>query len=322
MSSSDTSKKPLAVDFNEDRLRAWREKRAKIAAASRQERARLADAEKTDRGRVLQEEKDERLRLAAEQRATEEASKKVERLQAARIRLAGRADVDAARQRLLTYRTKAARKLSVRLATWVGVPTFLIAVYLFTIATPLFEANAKFAIRAENAVATTQANSGLLSPPAGHQDAAQIRAFILSPQMMQELDRKDGFFAHLGSGDVDPITRLKPIPALQLTELDQFKRAVRVQINSQEGIINLSTTARDPKTAVTFATTILEATNSYLNAELSAGLNIRMISAPVSADIAAYPRRLPSIALAFLAFLSCFALVSIFGATLRRHGQI
>lgn len=323
MSSSDTAKKPLAVDFNEERLKAWKEKRAKIASVSRQERARLAEVERMDRAKALEAEKEERLKEAAEQRAAQEAEKKAERLNAARIRLAGRADVDAARSRLLDYRKKAARRLAVKIAAFVIVPTALVAAYLFFVATPLYEAKSQFALRMDTATPAVSQASGLLSQTAGHQEASQLRAYILSPQVMRELDQKAGFFAHLGTEDVDVLSRLVAIPALQITELDQYRRAINVTINSQEGIVTLATRARSPEQAEAFSTTILSSVRQNLAGQPDqTQTSLLMISEPTASTIAAYPRRIPSIILALLGFTAVFTIFSIFGATLRRHSNI
>lgn len=318
MQPSDRNKKTLAVEFNEDRLRAWKEKRAKIAAASRQERERQAEAERSDRTKLLETQKQERLKEAAEQRAAEEAERKAERMQAARIRLAGRADVDAARQRLEAFRKKSARRLAARLFAFVVVPTLACAAYVFWVATPMFEATSQISIKASTA--TVQPNGGLgalLAVPQGHNDAAQLRAFMLSPVVMAELDRTDGFFSHLGAPEVDPLSRLTPIPALQITKLDQYHRGVDVAINSQEGIITLKTRGRDAATAEKFSTTILDLAQAYVATNTDNRLQI--ITPPTVLEQATYPRRIPAVIVAFMSFLAIFSMVSIFGATLRRH---
>ena len=323
MPSSDTAKKPLAVDFNEERLRAWKEKRAKIASVSRQERARQAEAERADRAKTLEAEKEQRLKDAAEQRAAEEAEKKAERLNAARIRLAGRADVDAARSRLLEYRRKAARRLAARVSGFVILPTVLVGAYLAFIATPLYEARSQFAIRSDTVLPSVSQVGGLLTQPARHQEAAQLRAYILSPQVMTQLDEQDSFFAHLGSEDMDVFSRLRAVPVLQVTELDQYRRAVKVTINAQEGIITLATRARTPEQAEAFAATVLGSVESYLSDPAGTlSKSLQVISAPTASHIAAYPRRIPALALTLLGFAAAFTMFSIFGATLRRHSNV
>lgn len=319
MPSSDVQKKPLAVDFNEERLRIWKEKRARIAEASAQEKARQSDAEKQDRLRSAEKDKQRRLREAAAARAAEEAEKKSERLNAARIRLAGRADVDAARQRLVNYRRREARKLVTRFAMAVGLPTLAVAIYLFALATPLFEAKAKFAL-SSTGPETQQTGQALLSQPPGHQQASQVRAMILSPQMLAALDRDTDFTDHLSSENMDPIARMRALPWAQVSINDRYGQFVKVTVNSQEGILTLKTTARDGRTAELFATTILSRLEARL-AGMDRPIGINLLSPPVADTIATYPRRLPGVALAFLAFATMFCMGSIFVATLRRHGQ-
>ena len=320
MPSSEKTKQPLPLEFNEERLRAWKEKRAKIAAASRQERARLAEAERMDRTKLLEEQKEVRLKEAAEQRAAEEAQKRTERLQAARIRLAGRADVDAARKRLLAYRSKARRTLMTKLLAYVLAPTICVAVYLFAFATPLYEATTIFSVKNTSYSQSSDFGSGFLTSSTGHQDSAQIRAFVLSPQVMETVDMEVGFFENLGSRDVDPISRLTPIPLLQITKLDQYRRGVHVQINSQEGIIELKTRGRDAVTAESIGVTIMKQIEEHVAGQPDK--SIKVLSPTTATDLPAYPRRVPTLLLAGFGFLAIFGMFSIFSATLRRHSEI
>lgn len=317
MPSSEAPKQTLAAEFGEERLKDWKAKRARIAEASRIERQRRADAERQARLADLEAEKEQRLRAAAEERAAHEAAQKAERLRAARIRLASRADISSARKRLLAHRRTAWRRLLARVALCVGMPTIAVAAYLFVLATPLYEARTVFTLDLPDQV--SRADAGLLAAPPGHREAYQVRTIMRAPQMLDHLDATAGITAHLGDDTVDPLSRFRAVPILQVDLLRQYHRFVDVTVNSQEGLLTLTTVARDQETAVRFADTILAETERTLATAGPDMPQLRVLSAPSTPDLARYPRRLSGILLALLGFGALFATVSIFVATLRRH---
>lgn len=328
MPSSDKQPKLVTDDIEQERLRIWREKRAKVAEKSKQERLKQADAERQERQKAQEEQKALRMREAADLRARQEAEKRAERMNAARSRIAGRTDIEAARKRLLEYRKKEARAFALRIVACVLLPTALVAAYLFAVATPLYVAQAKFSLVNTEATQAGTPAAGPFTTSATAQDAHQLRAFILAPQMLEKLNASDGFTAHFSGAEIDPLTRMRPNNALQISSADQFKRYVNVAVNGQEGLIDLTVKAADPAKAVAFATTILGSASSFVAADqgtVSAaepqGPALKVIVPPTSSELALYPRRIPTLLLALVFFASLYGMVSIFLGTLTRHGQ-
>lgn len=312
---------PLAETYNEARLKAWKDKRAKIAEQSREERARQVESDRRARQEEAKEEKAQRAKALADERARTLAAEKAERLAIARAKMAARSDIDAARSRLESYRARQVRNFVLRLALFVVAPTVLVAVYLFALATPLYVAETRL-------VAPHAAPSPLAVPVLGGQsvqDVFQARAIIMSPQMFETLNETHDFAAHFSAQDVDPLTRIRDIPTLQISTYDQYSRFVKVDTNAQEGLITLRILARDPETALALSNTVLFESQKRLatlrsEPGFSADSGLRILHAPKVESVAAYPRRLPGTAVALLVFAALYAVGSIFAGTLLRHG--
>lgn len=321
MPSSDNSTRSISEEIEQERLRVWREKRAKIAEQSRQEREKIAEGERRNRQKQQEEEKQQRLRHAADLRAKQEAEKRAERMNAARSRIAGRTDIESARKRLLEYRKIEARNFAIRLVLCVGLPTALIAVYLFAVSTPLYVAETKFALvsTAQDTVGAETSSPFSTSPSA--QQAHQLRSYILAPQMLATLDEKNGFSDHFSSDQMDPVTRMYPQNGLQLSKIGQFKRYVDVSVNGQEGLVSVKVQAAAPEKAKAFADTILASVSSFASdGPSSTQSKLRIISPPTSSEIALLPRRIPSIVLSLILFASLYGIASVFLGSLKRHG--
>ncbi len=328
MQSPDRNPPSITDTIEEERLRKWREQRAKVAETSRQERIKIAEAERRKRLEEFEADKARRIKEAAEQRARQQAAKAAERMAIARSKIPGRTDIDAARNRLLAYRRREARALALRLSLFVLCPTLLVAVYVIWLATPLYTSELRVALTAPTASQGGASSSPFTTTPVSH-EAHQLREVILSPLMLEALDTRDGFTKHFSAPQIDPLTRMSPSALLQHDRHEVFKRYVDVTVNGQDGMLHVKTKAADPKTAQAFANTILTHATTWLetargvspSAETPKPDALRVISPPNLAEIAAYPKRLNTIAMAFLSFLGLYAAGAIFIRTLRRHGQ-
>jgi len=198
----------LNVNYQDERLRKWREKRAKVAEKSQQERLRIAEVERQKRLEAFEKDKAKRIREAAEKRAEEIATQKAERMNAARAKIATRTDIDAARKRIKHYRIKAARMMALRLALFVLAPTLLVGLYLFNVATPLYVAETKFTLTDMGTTDATVTNTPFATDALAR-EAFHVQALIQSPQMIDWLDRNNAFIDHFSGEEFDPITRVK-----------------------------------------------------------------------------------------------------------------
>ena len=329
---SSTVQDPPAVqgksreDQNAARLAEWRKKREKVAEASKQERQRLAEAQRQERMRQFEKDKEERVRAKAEARAQEDATRRVERLTSARAKLADRGDLDVARERIAVHRRSRMRAFLLRIGVMVGLPVALVAVYVFSIATPLFEAEARFVVTGGAIAETALSEQRALVRADQSAPAFMVRDMILSREMLATLNEKNDFAGHMAPGKVDAFMAMQAVPLLGLETIDQFKRHVRVGVNPSEGSVVLRVRARDGATAEGVATTILATVQGKMTAvRTAAGVEsqrppIVTYLSPVAAEMAAFPRPVPSLLLTVLVSLGVYGIGSILIASLRRHG--
>ena len=309
--------KTLEANVTQDRLKAWKERRAKVAQTSRDQRLRQAETDRRARIRQAEEDRDTRAREAAERRARQIAQERADRLEAARAKLVGRAEIDAARERLVHYRARSARAFARRVAAFILLPTALVAAYLFAVATPLYEAEAVVAVRAP---AVPDAQRPIFALPAGTEAAHQVRAVMRADPTLRAVDAEHGLTAHFASTQMDPLRRLHDLSALQISSQDQLRRFVSVDVRAFEGLVTLSVLARSPAKAEDLAAAILARTEIELDARAGTDAPIlATIVEPNASEIATSPGRLSGTVLAFVCFVALFAAASILLSTLRRH---
>ena len=300
-----------------DRLEEWKARRAEIAEASRAERLTKAEEQRQARLRNSDADRQARAKDAADRRARELAQERADRMAAARAKLAGRAEIDAARERLAHYRSHAAQAFVTRLILFVLIPTCLVGGYLFAVATPLYEARTVIAVRAPEASDTPQP---LFSMPAGTEAAHQVKAIMLATPTLRAVDVNEDMAGHYGATEMDPLRRLRPLDALQISTADQLRRFIWADVRAFEGVVTLSVLARSPDDAIRFSQAIVDHTQadlSVLSAERAAAMTT--IIAPAAEHMASSPHRVGGTALALICFVVLYAMGSIFAATLRRH---
>lgn len=313
-------KTTITEEIESERLRKWREKRAKVAETSRQERLRIAEAERRDRLQTFEAEKLQRIKSASEKRAQEKAAEQAERMATARSRIAGRTDIDAARKRLLAYRARAAKLLALRLTAFVVLPTVAVAYYLYAVATPLYSSETRFALSAPTSIHIASNTSPFASSEISR-EVHLLREVLVSPETLHLLDDRNSFSEHFSAQTVDPLSRVgTPL----LSPQSAFKRYISVAANGQDGIIRIEAKATDPVTALELNRTILDRAELWVSkqrvrTDVSQSQSLRMVTEPTLPRAAAYPLKLETLALAFLGFCGLYAGLSIFGRTLLRH---
>jgi|GEM_PF-4611178 len=319
MPSPEKHTNTIAENIEEERLRLWREKRAKVAEASRQERIKIAEAERRSRLEAFELDKAKRVKEAAEQRAQKEAAKVAERMAVARSRIAGRTDIEVARQRLLAFRKRAARMLALRLTLFVVIPTCAVAAYLLILATPFYTSKVQFALQSPDAPLVNENRTPFASSNISR-ESYLLRQVLVSPEMLAALDEKTGFTEHLSGEAIDPLQRVGG-PAQVLLGENKIEQNVDVFVNGQDGIITIQTKATDPERARDFSTTMLAFARAWLNEPGSDKDAVRVITRPTLASQPNHHGQISTLLLAFLGFSSLYAFVAIFGRTLLRHSE-
>lgn len=148
--------------------------------------------------------------------------------------------------------------LMARLAFFVGLPTFLCAVYFYTIATPLYSTKSDFVIQKADSPASA-AMGGLLSGTAfaTATDSITVQGYLQSRDAMLRLDEDLGFKAHFSQPGVDALTRLEP-DATNEAAYRLYKRNVKIGFDPTEGVIRMEVTALDPKVSENFSKALIK----------------------------------------------------------------
>lgn len=239
----------------DDRLRQWREDRARVAEEQKQERLTKAEA---DREARIAEAKDARGRQSqaeAEARAEE-----------ARRMLPTSETISQARQRLVDLARRRKRRLIAQLAAFVLIPTLLITAYMAFVATPLYETRAVVVVTKPGADQGSDLG-GILPGLSGAKlnEAFQAYEFIQSKALMQRLEDADGTVTRFSSAAIDPLRRLRDMPALGLTKDAMFGQYVDAAINIQNGLITLYVHAPAAEESVALSQRIIDITSAHIN---------------------------------------------------------
>ena len=151
--------------------------------------------------------------------------------------------------------------------TAVLLPALLSLLYFGLWASPMYIAEARFAVRGAE---TSGAAGGLASLllPAGASvgaDAHIVAEYIQSPDIMEAIDGEMGIFRHFSSREYDIISRLAA-DATRDERLSFWQWAVKPSFDPETGIIALSVKAYDPATAQKLAEAVLTRSEALVNA--------------------------------------------------------
>ncbi len=167
------------------------------------------------------------------------------------------AEVSRIQREISRRRRRRAFLLAARLFTFVGLPTFMAAVYYYTIATPLYSSHSEFVIQqAEPAAAAGMASLLKGTAMASSQDSIAVQGYLQSPDAMERLNADQGFRAHFSNPSIDPIQRLTN-DASNSAAYRVYKRNVKISYDPTEGIIRMEVIAADPQKAVDFSKALI-----------------------------------------------------------------
>ena len=148
------------------------------------------------------------------------------------------------------------------------VPTFLSLIYFGLWASPMYIAEARFAVRgAENGVIDTGGLASMLLPAGSTigTDVNIVTEYIQSPDIMEAVDKELHIFAHFASHDYDIISRLES-DATRDERLDYWQWAVKPSLDPETGIVALSVKAYEPDVAKKLAEAVLAKSEALVNA--------------------------------------------------------
>lgn len=148
------------------------------------------------------------------------------------------------------------------------VPTFLSLIYFGLWASPMYIAEARFAVRgADNGIIDTGGLASMLLPAGSAigTDVNIVTEYIQSPDIMEAVDKELHIFDHFASHDYDIISRLEG-DATRDERLSYWQWAVKPSLDPETGIVALSVKAYEPDVAKKLAEAVLAKSEALVNA--------------------------------------------------------
>lgn len=151
--------------------------------------------------------------------------------------------------------------LATRLTVLVLLPTLLVGIYFYAIATPLFATRSEFVIQQSDAAGA----SGGAGAPAGgggggggsaQQDSISVQSYLLSRDALARLDADLGFTRHFADPAIDPLLRLVPDTTREAA-YRLYQRMVRIGFDPSEGVVRMEVRAADPQVSAAFSRALI-----------------------------------------------------------------
>lgn len=163
-------------------------------------------------------------------------------------------------------RRRRARKLGVRFALFVVVPTLLASAYYGFVASDQFESYAVFTVHSAEMRPSLSLESligGVSTAATGH-DALAVRDYVLSRDMLARLDEGQGFISHYQRADLDFWSRLDADASFERA-YEYYRNKVYADYDTTSGSITLCVRAFDPETARKVSRAVLEYSEDMVN---------------------------------------------------------
>ncbi len=141
----------------------------------------------------------------------------------------------------------------------VVAPVIATAIYLFALATPLYEAQSVIAIT-RSSDASSGGSAGLLGSmerPSNLSEVFRADEYIKSQALMDSLEAELGLVSVFSGDAIDPLRRLRTIPVLSLSKHMQFDRFVESSIDVQSGLLTLYVRAPGQEQAISISKAVL-----------------------------------------------------------------
>lgn len=146
------------------------------------------------------------------------------------------------------------------------LPSLLSLLYFGLLASPMYIAEARFAVRGADSSSTTGGLAAMFLPSGASvgADAHIVAEYIQSPDIMEAIDGDMAIFKHFSSHAHDPLSRLAT-DATRDERLTYWKWAVKPSFDPETGIIALSVKAYDPVMAKRLAEAVLAKSEALVN---------------------------------------------------------
>ncbi len=166
-------------------------------------------------------------------------------------------EIRAIQRDIARRRRRAVFMLTARLALFVFLPTFLVGVYYYNYATPLYATRSEFLVQKASSGGGGSLGSLFSGTSfANSQDSITVQSYLQSRDAMLRLDKDVGFISHFSQDFVDPLLRLEPDSSNE-EAYRLYKKMVKIGFDPTEGLVKMEVIAADPQTSALFSRALI-----------------------------------------------------------------
>ncbi|MGR3291413.1 MAG: capsule biosynthesis protein [Paracoccaceae bacterium] len=147
--------------------------------------------------------------------------------------------------------------LFARLSFFVLLPTFLVGLYYYTLATPLYATKSEFLIQQADSQSGGSLG-GLFSGTgfATSQDSITVQSYLQSREAMLRLDEDFGYKLHFTGDNIDPLLRLE-VGGTNEAAYRLYKKMVKIGYDATEGLVKMEVIAADPQASEQYSRALI-----------------------------------------------------------------
>ncbi len=166
-------------------------------------------------------------------------------------------EIRAIQRDIARRRRRAVFMLAARLALFVFLPTFLVGVYYYNYATPLYATRSEFLVQKASSGGGGSLGSLFSGTSfANSQDSITVQSYLQSRDAMLRLDKDVGFISHFSQDFVDPLLRLESDSSKE-EAYRLYKKMVKIGFDPTEGLVKMEVIAADPQTSALFSRALI-----------------------------------------------------------------
>lgn len=167
-------------------------------------------------------------------------------------------------------RRRRVRRLAVKMALGVGLPTLLATVYYGFVASPQYESESTFTIQSTDSSGPAGLELLIASVPntGATRDALLVREYVRSRDMLAQLVEGHDFLEHYSRPEIDYFSRLDADASFD-EAYEYYLDQVDAEHDSQSGAVTMRIRAFSPEKATELAQAILEASEDMVNRMMS-----------------------------------------------------
>ena len=175
--------------------------------------------------------------------------------------------INKAKAQALALRKKRSKRLLGRVAVFVLLPTAVASVYYGLVASGQYESVTSFSVQSSESRPMVGGMEGLLAglgSGGGRNDVLTVRDYVMSRDMLSQLDKEHAFIKHYKDARKDWFSRLSPAAGSE-EAYDYYTHKVSAEYDSASGSITVRVRAFDAATAQTLARAIVAYSEQMVN---------------------------------------------------------